>query len=668
MSRLKSAIELEVERQAIARYALGKEVQLDRTRLLYIYCRQSTDRQYFKSAKNATEQRLDLEDLARNELQWPVDKIIVMVENDTKHKHGFTSGTKSIQQRPKLNQIFEDVKAGKVGACLVVDVSRLSRDEDLIDPTVFAKECKKADTIIITTIDAHMYDFNHPKRDDLKKFMDEAYIAAQFIKRQVRDKMLKARSKKAENGLLGSGTAPIGLMRDETGDNLKPRPEHAPQVNWLYKRFRELNACLSDLLRELIGMKDRGIPLFPLVDGIDEKTIQATRVEVGGKLVGWTIASRSGLISALSNPQYQGHMVFEGRVVKRDAFPAIVDEYAWWWCFEHLAQFNLDGQPFERGPKTVRYSYPESKLTALMGGVRHDGRPVIDGVSGAHVYCTLVTGDKQFYTLVHNNGRVNAFETGVSVPELDRILEANMLECLLVEDIIRNIPEATPKVTQEDTTLATINAEIARKERAIRVASDTMDDNELRETYASLARLRTRRDEEEQAQQHKARTQAELEQAREDCRTAHCQWGSWDLARRRRLIHLITDQITLEELSEGWLRFTVYWNMLVGGGVEHCYIWRSSGSMWSDNELDTLREQYATSTRNELLHTFPKRSWLAIIRKATRISLVGVPIADSDLPVDVSLSDVAIFNEYMLEPGKRIQWVTDQARNYDERT
>src|SRR5437016_3957139 len=154
MARLKTRQQLDLERLELARYALGKETQLDRTRILYIYCRQSTDRQYFKSDKNNTQQRSELETIAFEALQWPRELVRIRVENDTKHKQGATSGTKSIQDRPLLNEVYQDVKRGTVGGVLVVDVSRLSRDEDLIDPTVFAKACKRNDTAIITSADS----------------------------------------------------------------------------------------------------------------------------------------------------------------------------------------------------------------------------------------------------------------------------------------------------------------------------------------------------------------------------------------------------------------------------------------------------------------------------------------------------------------------------------
>ena len=98
--------------------------------------------------------------------------------------------------------------------------------------------------------------------------------------------MLKNRTRKANMGLVANGVAPIGLMLDESRDNLIPSP-HADRVDWLYGRFRALDANLGALLREVIDMARRGEPLFPDVEGWTPERIQLKRV-VGG----WTVSTR----------------------------------------------------------------------------------------------------------------------------------------------------------------------------------------------------------------------------------------------------------------------------------------------------------------------------------------------------------------------------------------
>jgi hypothetical protein len=83
----------------------------------------------------------------------------------------------------------------------------------------------------------------------------------------VKGKMLRNRKRKAEQGKVANGRAPVGLMLDESHDNLLPSP-HAEKVDWLYGRFRALDANLAALYREVFSMAARGEPIFPDSDVI----------------------------------------------------------------------------------------------------------------------------------------------------------------------------------------------------------------------------------------------------------------------------------------------------------------------------------------------------------------------------------------------------------------
>jgi hypothetical protein len=93
--------------------------------------------------------------------------------------------------------------------------------------------------------------------------------------------------------------------------------------------------------------------------------------------------------------------------------------------------------------------------------------------------------------------------------------------------------------------------------------------------------------------------------------------------------------------------------------VKTRYIWRQSGSQWTDEELALLRAHYPTMARAELLRLFPSRSWQAIVSKAINESIPKQVIKRNDglaVPTNTSLTDLAVVNEFMLEPGKRVQW------------
>ena len=477
------------------------------------------------------------------------------------------------------------VKLG-AGAILCDDISRLTRDADLVDATTLAKVCKEHDCEIITN-DRR---YNFKRQADFDAYIAEAQAAAAFLELHIRGKMLKNRTRKAEQGKVANGVAPIGLMLDETGDNLTPSP-HSTGVAYLYKRYAELECSLNAVLRVTNAMAKQGKPLFPVHDDINPRTIFLSKVWrdgiVDGTLLGWTVGSRAGLTDILTNPHYLGHLVFNGSIVKRNTHPAIVNADLWHFCFEHLATKDLEHRPIERAIKTVRYSYPESQQTALLAGTRHDGRAVIDGIDGMHVYLQL---PENTYVLRSSRGNLSTggYETSIKVVDLDRLIEGRLLTLLNLSqspsfanrdnysihgvsnpkwheemvDFEQATQERTTTTTPDDT-LETLDAQIALAQQDLDYSKHVMDVKTRTGLYEKIARLSQRRDKLEQAQEQKARTQQRLEQAKKDAEYASERWAKWDLEQRRTFIHVATEYITLEEIAPGWLKICVQWSDVI---------------------------------------------------------------------------------------------------------
>ncbi len=648
MAKLKSQAQLEQERLESVRYLLGNFL-LPTDRPLLIYARQSTVKQVLTNVYSALQQTEDL--LERGlQLGWKRDQATLFVENRLAQdgKIRSVSGRVSIERRPGLKTIMEYIKTGKVGALMCVDVSRLTRDADLVDAIMLAKACKDNHVIIITN-DA-MFDFNNPTRNDLDAFIEEAKAAAAFIEKHVKGKMLKNRAKKASIGLLANGSSPVGLMRDASGDNLLPSP-HADRVNWLFKRYHALEANLTALYHEIAGRV-----IFPDVPGIDPKSVHLKRLEGG-----WTVNSRRGLAHILSNPAYAGHLVFNGRIVKRNAHPAIVDLADWHYAYDNLAEVDLEGQPIERPDRTVRYNQTGNVNTALLSGVRHNGTPVMQGVGNMHAYyyqATRVFVNGAYVLKEIGKLEMDAYGASVDAVYLDTLFTERLLVRLRLlkhaEDQTRQwFPDAKlprtmvstmDELDQEEQVRSAVQSdiddlvsEIARIERALRVASDTMDDDTLRGNYTTLASMRQRKARLERVQEQETTQRAELEQARRDIPSAANKWETWPLERRRRLDIGVTDT---------------------------CYLHRPSGKHWTEQELTTIRELYPTASRLALLRLFPHRSWDAVRQAAKRLGVRRPDLPnDTGLPVSLSLVDVRIAEEFSLsldEPDRRVWWISNE--------
>ena len=220
-------------------------------------------------------------------LEWKREQCTIFIENNMTRDGRIrgVSGTIPIENRPGLKTVMEYIKRG-AGAILCVDVSRLTRDADLVDATQLAQTCKRYHAVIVTS--EHVFDFRKDGEHDL--FMSEAKEAANFLKKQIgsreypNGKLYRGRTKKAQQGKLVVPIAPVGLRVGKDRVNLEASP-HAGRVNWLYARFRALDADLAGLFREVVAMTNRGEPLFPDHEDIDPSTVFLKRIENG-----WTVS------------------------------------------------------------------------------------------------------------------------------------------------------------------------------------------------------------------------------------------------------------------------------------------------------------------------------------------------------------------------------------------
>jgi hypothetical protein len=204
-----------------------------------------------------------------------------------------------------------------------------------------------------------------------------------------------------------------------------------------------------------------------------------------------------------------------------------------------------------------------------------------------------------------------------------------------------------------------------------------MSDERLEETLKNEARLIKRLAELEHAIKHEEHIARQREQAKQDIDTAYEKWSGWDIEKKRSFIRTVTDAITLEEIANGWLRVTLYWSVLMGfrksviDDISTCdvaYLWRTSGTLWTDEELDIIRTSYPTVPRSDLLRLLPSRSWRAIVEKARRLQVARQDRYERlDIDSDVSVTDMQVLSEFMLEK-KRVQWHHTQLPNNDNRS
>ena len=648
-------------------------------RLLAIYARQSTKEQVLKNREAYDQQTIGLVKQA-SELGWVRDRILVYIENKRKDgKWVSASGRLRIDQREGLQALCERIERDEVKTVLVWAVDRLFRDEDMIQPAVFAKLCKEHHCIVITMDD--MFAFDNPRTDDRKRFLDAAQAAADYVTKHVKGRMLPARAQLSLRGVADSRKISVGYIvvdrqryLPDGSDNPDYRKfviyePHARVVRYLFRRYRELGGNLRQLFREI----DAWPCVFPLFeDPTHAQYVGLTKRNAKG----YTI-SRVGLTSLLSNPVYIGWWYFKGRIVSKNNHDPIVAEADFWYAFHRLSPYTIEGEP------NLRPTSQPARYT-------HDGTPpleaLLDGIVSSDklpVYVNRTT-EPPAYSIIDSDRKLSAhYKQSIAVGELDAIFVQRLLHVLEYTEHGATLQQHLSSLRNErDQQLVSVAAQImeakqqiARWERSKRIAQEEGYEEGEREAVKELKSKHAVLRELELKQEQAEVEDADLVELVELLFGASVGWSALDFEKKRRFIRLSTQSITLKEASTHFLEFAIVWKGPYAR-TDTGYIWRrhSNGGRWSDEEKAILRELYPVADRAVILDRLPHRSWSAIMIYARQH--VGGLSRDrscgnhASLHIDLSRNDNAIVELLGVEyeetwPDKLTWWVTASNGNSD---
>ena len=703
------------------REALGMtQPVLPKDKLLLIYARQSTKKQYLHNRESAERQTVDLLNFAIDILAWPADGWIVFVENKYTRDGRLTDKIRSvsarfgINDRPGLREVTQLIEQDKAGVVLVTAVDRLFRDETGINEREFVILCRKHHVLVLTHLgDGYtpdvVYDFS--RKQDRVNFLKEAEKAAEYSEHQVKGVMGGAKRRKGMRGEYTGHPVAAGLLLDDERKFFVPNPYWKDQVEHLFKRCIDLDFSLAALRREVVSQAY--FPDFP--PDVYEEMLN----RMGGRILlkkvpgGYTVSSISGLKSMLTNVEYIGHAYSEGRIVKRNAFPAIVREDYFWPVFNRFSEYDIQGNRIKSEEATVRYTREATpKPDALLAGLRANRRPVITSTGGKSVYVLprVFKGvqEPSVYAIVDRSEvRTAPRTTYIYVNDLDALVERRLLERLdkakelqakakqqpqgpgyqeiaatidasdrdekfketakqffhaleakdepykqLYEQFQAMSKEAEASVPMIDELIAEANADIKRIERRIETSQDVMSDEDLRKNYAKLKNLRQGVETLETRKKQAEQVQSDVAKVMGKVDEVREQWADMKLGGRRRFIRLITREIVLDELAPGWLQLSIEWLPIEGlQPVDTAFIWRqTAGKAWTADEEQIVRDLYPTMPKSEVLYELPQRSWMSIKARAMRLGVRRpYQLSDTELPNGISVQDAVIFSEYGLE-------------------
>ena len=208
---------------------------------------------------------------------------------------GFSGGH---TERPALQRLLQDVRAGKVDVIVVYKVDRLTRS--LAD---FAKlvELFDAHNVSFVSVTQQFNTTTSMGRLTLNVLLSFAQFEREVTSERIRDKIAASKRK----GLWVGGMVPMGY--DSKDRKISVNEAEAEQVRTIFRsywRLGSLNLLMADL-------RQRGI-------------VSKARTLKSGAIVGGIAFTRGPLAHLLRNRFYIGEVVFKGEVLPGEQ-PAIVD-------------------------------------------------------------------------------------------------------------------------------------------------------------------------------------------------------------------------------------------------------------------------------------------------------------------------------------------------------
>lgn len=649
-----------------------------------IYARQSTPAQVLKNSES-TEMQTD-------------DLIAYLVERGVKDGSWQLfdadlglSGTLPIDKRTGLQDLVEWIKAGKIKAVLVYQISRLFRDDTGVEYNTFAKICREHDCILVTA-DGMVFNFNN--RMHLKMFRFLAEYAAEYIPQQI-GLLNAARMRKARRGLfVGFGYVARGYIVDYDKDSenyqrfvlYKP---WQPIVLHLFERFYALGGDLSALCREVEEMPF----VFSTYESwVDKRNI---RDQTWKKVPGGYHISRRGIISILTNPFYIGWLIVAGDVITTENHEPLIPKekhYLFWFAFDCLSEFTIQGERNTKrtlGSRRFTHRINKEGIGLLKDRVQTpDGNPIYVHVSESkrhHGYRTPKQGTKllvkfesemdidlidgEFTKLLffhlrqtHDFDGFRQWVTGV----LTRRVSQQQIIMAQLEEV---------KIQQEailDERLG-IRTQIAQQIRAALVEDENADVDQMKAYLESqfakdFERLQARSwkldarelelnaklpEHAEDKPTRVARTFADFQTELENLATV---WDKKPGKEKKEFVNLLVTKVELSTVATHWIKCTVYW-MHPAWPVETLYIYKRRGGInaWTAEEHELVKLHYPDKPKHELLALLPDKSWSAIEMQAYKLQ-----VKRKQRPNPLNIDGYTTWSDYLFCQQLGIKWETKE--------
>jgi DNA invertase Pin-like site-specific DNA recombinase len=585
-------------------------VDLHNEEMAFVYQRLSSHEQVKKSIYSIKAQDA-LEDLAKED-GYPDDLIHI------ERRDLGTSGTKGREERVGLAHLIELVEAGKVEAVYVVHISRLYRDQTLINALALGELFKEHGVIIVTPqMRLNLRDKMHRRlyRMEAERAADELELMA--------GRLLGARDIKARSGLYAGEVLPPGYVVNEQEklSDGSPNPDyhtyqvyesHAQVVRTIFERLVMPGMTPTRVARYCAR---KGIAFAPLASEWDTPANSKTFINSKRSADGSWSVTVWRVRGIATNPAYIGWKFWAGEIVSKDIYPPIIDEQTFWAVQEKFN--NGEGRP--------KKEHDPLPLAGLLYCGNHDTLRKISYANGKPARYS------NYRCYDHSQG---ARCTNITARILDKPISEAVISCLPAGDLAeRTLSKWADKYEAAKEQAASYRREMKRLETEVEnlrgnLAMGILPPSELQilgqQIQGRLARIKELADLESQpigaAIGHPIPGQATIEAVRAFLENLGEKWPTMPNGLKNAVLRLLLDRVIIWNEPA-----TIRVKLVCRYGDErelliHRAI-KGTRERWTDDELEILREHYESAGQDELVEMLPGRSWWAISRKGRYLGL-----------------------------------------------
>jgi hypothetical protein len=597
--------------------------EIDKKRATAVLVRQSKDGADTAQAESR-ETQLGLQDYGR--LLYGDDEPDVRLYDEGSG----VSGQKRIDQRQKLDLLYQDINKGIIGTIVLAREDRLFRNKHMDQVGVFTKlaEEKKIKLIVppISSVarydETRVYDFTDYQ--DLRAFQDKMREAYAYIEGPIKHANQCKQNKADKGGYDGRGLPPGLVVKGKKQNQVIVVYEPwAKEIRKLALRAQALDWDMGKVNKEVARM----VFLFPEIPEEDrERYMFRTNLRhipgVGYKPRGPQVIKRW-----LTNEMYIGWWMPDA-----DKPDTIVDHHEAILRYDLFAEgyarikgYTLEGEPLEMSRGVTR--------------IRADRDTPPNALFHGRLLATPPSPDRTAFTTVDDGCYVARSQraSGIITDKLFRIAVVHfdnvVIERLLaLERADKNLKDrvkiALEQVyDQQSEDFVSIHEQLKGLE--IQLADNAEKRLATSKKDPLYAKLQIQADEllQTKEQLEAKKDKLGIIDSPEEIAKLHALlgnfeavWPTFDLEQRQRAFSLLINRIEVEVVSPHWLRLSIDWLDAVCPRIDIAYLWKvtpTRGDVLSDEETAILREYWPLASRLEVLRVLPTRTWRALQRHAS---------------------------------------------------